>query len=159
MESLRVRKTLDIEVNDNGDIITIPVEDVQFLDGFYDLVDKFSNKGQEIKAKGTGMNQKEHIQLLVTVCRISQQRLIIYLEKIAVKRYLIPQHHPHTQLLISLIRCCLYLTVIQMRDKNALQISIAGRDRVAHLTRNMAVTARIEGRDRYVQCHAGQAAI
>lgn len=67
MESLRVRKTLDIEVNDNGDIITIPVEDVQFLDGFYDLVDKFSNKGQEIKAKGTGMNQKEHIQLLVTV--------------------------------------------------------------------------------------------
>ena len=67
MESLRVRKTLDIEVNDNGDIITIPVEDVQFLDGFYDLVDKFSNKGQEIKAKGTGTNQKEHIQLLVTV--------------------------------------------------------------------------------------------
>ena len=41
MESIRVRKTLDIEVNDNGDMITIPVEDVQFLDGFYDLVDKF----------------------------------------------------------------------------------------------------------------------
>ena len=69
MESIRVRKTLDIEVNDNGDMITIPVEDVQFLDGFYDLVDKFSNKGQGIKAKGAGMNQKEHIQLLVTVMK------------------------------------------------------------------------------------------
>lgn len=66
MESLRVRKTLDIEVNDNGDVISVPVEDVQFLDGFYDLIDKFANAGQEIKAKGTGLNQKEHIQLLVT---------------------------------------------------------------------------------------------
>ena len=66
MESLRVKKSLEIEVNDNGDVIFIPVEDVQFLDGFYDLIDKFANAGQEIKEKGEGLNQKEHIQLLVT---------------------------------------------------------------------------------------------
>ena len=43
MESLRVKKSLEIEVNDNGDVIFIPVEDVQFLDGLPTIEDAVRN--------------------------------------------------------------------------------------------------------------------
>ena len=119
----------------------------------------FPNKGQEIKAKGTGMNQKEHIQLLVTVMQdITAEIDNIFGEDCCEKVFDTTAPSPYAvadffdQMLPIFDR-------YTNERQNALQISIAGRDRVAHLTRNMAVTARIEGRDRYVQCHAGQAAI
>lgn len=46
---LRVKTGLVIEVNDNGDTITACVEDVRFIDRFYNLLGKFTEASDELK--------------------------------------------------------------------------------------------------------------
>lgn len=47
--SIRLGGVKKIEVNDNGEYITLPVGDDRFLKAFYQLLDKASNSAQEVK--------------------------------------------------------------------------------------------------------------
>ncbi|MCH5271576.1 MAG: hypothetical protein J1E83_12640 [Lachnospiraceae bacterium] len=56
MEKIRVTRGIEVEVNDAGDTIIINVEDTQFIERFYGLIDKLqglSTKFEAEKAKGT----------------------------------------------------------------------------------------------------------
>lgn len=50
MQSLRIKKGIEVEVNDAGEIIIIPVEDAQFSERFYGLLNRFQAAESEITA-------------------------------------------------------------------------------------------------------------
>lgn len=72
-EKIRVSSGISIEVNDAGDIIQIPVEDMQFMDGFYELIDGFTEASNRVKSmKGSGT--KEQLNVMIEECkRITQE--------------------------------------------------------------------------------------
>lgn len=53
MQSLRIKKGIEVEVNDAGEIIVIPVEDAQFSERFYGLLNRFQTAESEITADKT----------------------------------------------------------------------------------------------------------
>lgn len=71
---IRVRKGIQVEVNDNGDIITLLVEDMQFMDGFYGIIDKFTQTAEKMSAVKTE-SVREQLKLLVEECRNLTQEI------------------------------------------------------------------------------------
>lgn len=49
--SIRIKSSLRISVNDKGDVILIPVEDTQFIEDFFNLLDAFSEASENIKIR------------------------------------------------------------------------------------------------------------
>lgn len=60
--SIRVKSSLRINVNDKGDIILIPVEDTQFIEDFFDMLDAFSQASENIRRKTAGKNTAEQVK-------------------------------------------------------------------------------------------------
>lgn len=61
MESLRIKKGIEIEVNDNGDTIVLEVEDLTFTDRFIALLDKLDAVSEEIEGLTKDMTPEEVI--------------------------------------------------------------------------------------------------
>lgn len=60
-EKIRVNvEKIELEVNDNGDIITLPVSDERFLKRMYDFADEIKKKAEEIE-----FIDKENIEAIV----------------------------------------------------------------------------------------------
>lgn len=57
MEQIRVKSGIDIEVNDNGDVINVRVDDANFIEQF----EKFSESLQGVKTAETSEGRKEQI--------------------------------------------------------------------------------------------------
>lgn len=74
IEKIRVRKGIEVEVNDNGDTIMLLVEDMQFMDGFYGIIDKFTQAAERISGIETE-NTKEQLQLLIKECKNLTQEI------------------------------------------------------------------------------------
>lgn len=53
MQSLRIKRGIEVEVNDAGESIVIPVEDAQFSEKFYGLLNRFQAVESEITADKT----------------------------------------------------------------------------------------------------------
>lgn len=59
MDSLRVDSGIkNIEVNDNGEYISIPVSDAGFFEKFADLIRSFENKQEEIEKQAKELSEK-----------------------------------------------------------------------------------------------------
>lgn len=61
---LRVKTGLVIEVNDNGDTITIHVEDSRFIENFYVLLDKFTEVSKKIESSEE-KDEREQVQMVI----------------------------------------------------------------------------------------------
>lgn len=60
--TIRIKSGLRISVNDAGDEIFIPVENTQFIEDFYKMLDKFSEINKNIKTKTTGLENAEMVK-------------------------------------------------------------------------------------------------
>lgn len=60
--SIRVKSSLRINVNDEGGVILIPVEDTQFIADFFDMLDAFSQASESIRRKTAGKNMEEQVK-------------------------------------------------------------------------------------------------
>ena len=59
MDSLRVDSGIkNIEVNDNGDYISIPISDTTFYERFGELIKNFEKKQAEIEQQGKELSEK-----------------------------------------------------------------------------------------------------
>ncbi len=65
---IRVRSGIPLEVNDKGERITIPVEDVQFMEDFYNIIDKFTEAGERV-AQCRDSDTKEQLKVLIGECK------------------------------------------------------------------------------------------
>lgn len=66
MQSLRISRGIEIEVNDDGEKITIPVEDMNFIDNFHKLIDKFEHISTELGEKEGRLSTKEELELVIS---------------------------------------------------------------------------------------------
>ena len=64
--SLRVKMGMVIKVNDEGETITIPVEDPTFINRFYELLDSFYDAKKDIAANMEGKNRREQNKYIAT---------------------------------------------------------------------------------------------
>lgn len=62
---IRVSEGIRIEVNDNGDCIVAHVEDHNFIDNFYGLIEKFEGIHKELKTAEAKQISKEELLQLV----------------------------------------------------------------------------------------------
>lgn len=72
MENMKIRVTSDIvvEVNDNGETITINVEDQGFIDKFVGLIEKIDGVADEVqKAQSNGMKERELLRFTMDKTR------------------------------------------------------------------------------------------
>ncbi len=60
--SISVKSSLRINVNDEGGVILIPVEDTQFIADFFDMLDAFSQASESIRRKTAGKNMEEQVK-------------------------------------------------------------------------------------------------
>ena len=60
--SIRIKSSLRINVNDEGDVILIPIEDTQFIEDFFNMLDKFTEASRNIKSKTAGRDVSEQVQ-------------------------------------------------------------------------------------------------
>ena len=51
MNSIRVNRGIEIEVNDSGETISIPMDDMMFVENFNNLIDTFDKTEKEIEEK------------------------------------------------------------------------------------------------------------
>lgn len=59
MDSLRVNSGIkNIEVNDNGDYISIPISDTSFFERFGEMMKNFERKQAEIEQQGKELSEK-----------------------------------------------------------------------------------------------------
>lgn len=59
MDSLRVNSGIkNVEVNDNGDCISIPISDTSFFERFGALIKNFEKKQAEIEQQGKELSEK-----------------------------------------------------------------------------------------------------
>ena len=74
IEKIRVKSGIPIEVNDDGDTITIPVEDMQFMDGFYGMIDKFTDASTRLSNLQTD-DTREELNAVIDECRMITQEI------------------------------------------------------------------------------------
>ena len=60
--SIRIKSGLRISVNDAGDEIFIPVENTQFIEEFYKMLDTFSEINKNIKSKAAGLETADMVK-------------------------------------------------------------------------------------------------
>lgn len=65
MNKIRVDRGLEIEVNDAGETICIPMDDMMFIENFNDLIDAFDKVEKEIEEKEGKLTEKEELRLIV----------------------------------------------------------------------------------------------
>lgn len=64
--SIRVSKGIEVEVNDNGDTITMNVESAEFVNEFYALLDKFENLADKARSdEYKAMDTREKLTVIV----------------------------------------------------------------------------------------------
>lgn len=68
IEKIRVNSGIPVEVNDNGDTITIPVDDMQFMDRYYGMIDEFEDIGSRLSAVKTD-DTKEQLSAIIEECK------------------------------------------------------------------------------------------
>ncbi len=66
MEKLRVSRGIEIEVNDAGDTICIPVDDMNFIENYNKLLEAFRCVDNELKEKEGTMAPKEELQFIIS---------------------------------------------------------------------------------------------
>lgn len=67
MEQIRIKKGIEINVNDNGDVVCIDVEDLNFVDRYKTLIDKL----EKISAEAEGLtNDVEAMEFQVEKMKI-----------------------------------------------------------------------------------------
>lgn len=74
IEKIRVNSGIKIEVNDAGDTITIPVEDMQFMDGFYGMIDKFTDASTRLSNLQTD-DTREQLSAVIDECKMVMQEI------------------------------------------------------------------------------------
>ena len=67
IEKIRVNSGITVEVNDNGDTITIPVDDMQFMDRFYGMINQFQDAANRLSAVKTE-ETKEQLRAIIEEC-------------------------------------------------------------------------------------------
>lgn len=65
MEKLRISKGIELEVNDAGDTICIPVDDMNFVNNYNRLIEMFENIDKQLKDKEKTMTPKEELQFII----------------------------------------------------------------------------------------------
>ena len=71
MEKIRVSRGVTIEVNDNGDTITMNADDQQFVEKFYGLIEKSNDISKELKREDV-QKLSDHEQLKVVIVKIKE---------------------------------------------------------------------------------------
>lgn len=74
IEKIRVNSGIKIEVNDAGDTITIPVEDMQFMDRLYGMIDnvkKSANRLSSVKNENT----RDQLNKIIEECNNITQEI------------------------------------------------------------------------------------
>lgn len=70
MTDIRVNRGIVVNVNDNGDTITIPVEDQQFIDRFYRLIDKLDKISAEMNSDAVkALETRSQVQKLMELTK------------------------------------------------------------------------------------------
>lgn len=66
MNSLRVTRGIEIEVNDEGEKITLNVENQNFIDDFYGLMERLDETAKEMASSGvTSLPKREQVRALI----------------------------------------------------------------------------------------------
>lgn len=65
MNKIRVDRGLEIEVNDAGETICIPMDDMMFVANFNDLIETFDEVEKELEEKEGKLTEKEELRLIV----------------------------------------------------------------------------------------------
>ena len=68
IEKIRVKSGIKIEVNDYGDTITIPVEDMQFMDRLYTMIDNVKKSKDRLSAVKSD-NTREQLNKIIEECK------------------------------------------------------------------------------------------
>lgn len=73
IEKIRVSSGIKVEVNDDGETITIPVEDVNFMDRFYNMIDCIKASAGKLTSTNTD-DTREQLKIIIGECNnISQE--------------------------------------------------------------------------------------
>lgn len=73
--SIRVKSSLRISVNDSGGEIYLPVEDIQFIEDFYNMLDTFEGIAGETKEKTAGLVSGDRVRPLAEDSRRMVQEI------------------------------------------------------------------------------------
>ncbi len=66
MQSLRVARGIEIEVNDQGETIVVNVEDQNFIDRFYGLIGRLDEISKEMDSDAVkGLEERKQVQKLI----------------------------------------------------------------------------------------------
>ena len=65
MNSIRVNRGIEIEVNDAGETISIPMDDMMFVENFNNLIDTFDKTKKEIEEKTGLLSPKEELKFVI----------------------------------------------------------------------------------------------
>lgn len=65
MNSIRVNRGIEIEVNDSGETISIPMDDMMFVENFNNLIDTFDKIEKEIEEKTGLLSPKEELKFII----------------------------------------------------------------------------------------------
>lgn len=63
--SIRVGRGIEINVNDAGDTICIPVDDMNFIENYNRVLEAFERVDKELDAKEGTLTQKEELQFII----------------------------------------------------------------------------------------------
>lgn len=69
MEKLRVESGTEIEVNAAGDIITIPIDDMNFIENYNVLLEQFERVDRELGEKEGTMSSREELKFIISKTR------------------------------------------------------------------------------------------
>ena len=68
VEKIRVSNGIKIEVNDDGDTITIPVEDMQFMEKLYSMIDNVKKSSEKL-SHASGENTRDQLNVVIEECK------------------------------------------------------------------------------------------
>ena len=60
--SIHIKSSLRISVNDAGDVILIPIEDTQFIEDFFNMLEVFSEANEKIRSKASNLEGVEQVK-------------------------------------------------------------------------------------------------
>lgn len=66
---IRISRGIEINVNEAGDTICIPVDDMNFIDNYNNVLDTFDRIDKEIKEKEGTLAPKEELRFIIEKTR------------------------------------------------------------------------------------------
>lgn len=60
--SIHIKSCLRVCVNDVGDVILIPIEDTQFIEDFFNMLEEFSEANEKIRTKVSNLEGVEQVK-------------------------------------------------------------------------------------------------